>query len=435
MDYWRLAGTAGRAAAVTALVALSLLASQDAAKPAQPLSVTAVRCWSLDDATRVVIEVSGEFQFRRDWLRNPDRLYFDIVGAKPTLSKELIYTIPVGDAFVRQIRVSEVQQNVTRVVLDMARPAEFSAAQLANPDRLVIELKQPGKPLSESSKPPSAAPQVEASKPAAVAVPAPPANPADDRVALPARAPRTGSNSLVRALGLKLGRVVLDPGHGGHDTGTIGPSGLLEKDVVLDVALRLGALIEQRMGADVIYTRRDNSFVPLEQRTALANEKQADLFLSIHANAGASTVSGSETYYLNFSSSKADLDVATRENATSERSIHELQTMIEKIALKDKADESREFASRMQTALYTDMLKANSQIQDRGVRKAPFVVLIGAAMPSVLAEIDFLSNPREEKLLRREDYRQRIAEALYKGLSQYASTLSRFQPVASRTAR
>jgi N-acetylmuramoyl-L-alanine amidase len=201
------------------------------------------------------------------------------------------------------------------------------------------------------------------------------------------------------------------------------------------VALRLGALIEQRMGADVIYTRRDNSFVPLEQRTALANEKQADLFLSIHANAGASTVSGSETYYLNFSSSKADLDVATRENATSERSIHELQTMIEKIALKDKADESREFASRMQTALYTDMLKANSQIQDRGVRKAPFVVLIGAAMPSVLAEIDFLSNPREEKLLRREDYRQRIAEALYKGLSQYASTLSRFQPVASRTAR
>jgi N-acetylmuramoyl-L-alanine amidase len=201
------------------------------------------------------------------------------------------------------------------------------------------------------------------------------------------------------------------------------------------VALRLGTLIEERMGAEVVYTRRDDSFVLLEQRTALANEKQADLFLSIHANAGASSVSGSETYYLNFSAAKVDLDVASRENATSERTIHELQTMIEKIALKDKADESREFASRVQAAMYADMLKANPQIQDRGVRRAPFVVLIGAAMPSVLSEIDFLSNPREERLLRREDYRQRLAEALYKGLSQYASTLSRFQPAANASPR
>jgi N-acetylmuramoyl-L-alanine amidase len=421
MGYGRLVGTAGKAAVVTALAAVSLLASQDAAKPPQALSVSAVRFWSLEDATRVVIEVSGEFQFRRDWLRNPDRLYFDIVGAKPTLSKDLIYTIPVGDAFVKQIRVSETQLNVTRVVLDLARPVDFSAAQLANPDRLVVELKPQGKPLSESPPPPSGAPQVEAPKPAP---------PEAARSAVPAKRAQTGSSSLVRALGLKLGRVVLDPGHGGHDTGTIGPSGLLEKDVVLDVALRLGTLIEERMGAEVVYTRRDNSYVPLPQRTALANDKQADLFLSIHANSGASSVSGSETYYLNFSTNKSDLDVASRENATSERTIHELQSIVEKIARKDKADESREFASRIQAAMYTDMLKANPQIQDRGVRRAPFVVLIGAAMPSVLSEIDFLSNPREEKLLRREDYRQRLAEALYKGLSQYAATLSRFQPAA-----
>ena len=438
MAYGRPVGTAGKAAVLTALVAVSVFASQDATKPPQPLSVTAVRYWSLEDATRVVIEVSGEFQFRRDSLQNPDRLYFDIVGAKPTLSKELIYTIPVGDAFVKQIRISEVLQNVTRVVLDLARPAEFSAAQLANPDRLVVELRQPGRPLSESPKPPSAAPQVEAPKPAPppqAARSAAPANPVDDRVALPAKTAQTGSSSLVRALGLKLGRVVLDPGHGGHDTGTIGPSGLLEKDVVLDVALRLGMLIEERMGAEVVYTRRDDSFVALEQRTALANEEQADLFLSIHANAGASSVSGSETYYLSFSNAKADLDVAARENAASERTIHELQAMIEKIARKDKADESREFASSIQAAMYKDMLKANPQIQDRGVRRSTFVVLIGAAMPSVLCEIDFLSNPREERLLRREDYRQRLAEALYKGLSQYASTLSRFQPAANASPR
>jgi N-acetylmuramoyl-L-alanine amidase len=424
MAYGSLVITAGKAAVVTALA--GLLLGQDAVKLPPSLSVTAVRFWSLEDATRVVIEATGEFQFRRDWLRNPDRLYFDILGAKPTLSKELIYTIPVGDAFIKQIRVSEVQPNVTRVVLDLVRPVDFSAAQLANPDRLVVELKPQSKPVSESPPPPSAAVQVEPPKPAP-----PPAA----RSAVPAKPAQTGSRSLVRALGLKLGRVVLDAGHGGHDTGTIGPSGLLEKDVVLDVALRLGMLIEERMGAEVVYTRRDDAFVSLEQRTALANEKQADLFLSIHANAGASSVSGSETYFLNFSNTKADLDVAARENATSERTIHELQAMIEKIALKDKADESREFATRVQTAMYKDMLKANPGIQDRGVRRAPFVVLIGAAMPSVLSEIDFLSNPREERLLRREDYRQRLAEALYKGLSQYASTLSRFQPAPGASRR
>jgi N-acetylmuramoyl-L-alanine amidase len=423
---WRLASAAGKAAVVTALAAVTVLAFQDAAQPPQPLSVTAVRFWSLEDATRVVIEASGEFQFRRDWLRDPDRLYFDIVGAKPALSKERVHTIAVGDAFIKQIRVSETQPNVTRVVLDLARAVDFSAAQLANPDRLVIELKARAKPLAENSPPPAAAPPVEAPKPAP-----PPAA----RSAVPAKPSQTGGRSLVRALGLKLGRVVLDPGHGGHDTGSIGPSGLLEKDVVLDVALRLGNLIEERMGAEVVYTRRDDTFVPLEQRTALANEKQADLFLSIHANAGAASVSGYETYYLNFSNTKDDLAVAARENATSERTIHELQTMIEKIARIDKAEESREFASRIQASLYKDMRKANPRVQDRGVRRAPFVVLIGAAMPSVLSEVEFLSNPRDERLLRREDYRQRLAEALYKGLSQYASTLSRFQPVASNNSK
>ena len=423
---WRLVSAAGKAAVVTVLAAVTVLAFQDAAQPPRPLSVTAVRFWSLEDATRVVIEASGEFQFRRDWLRDPDRLYFDIAGAKPALSKDRVHTIAVGDAFIKQIRVSETQPNVTRVVLDLARPVDFSAAQLANPDRLVVELKPQTKPLAESTPPPAAAPPVEAPKPS----PPPPAA----RSAVPAKPSQTGGRSLVRALGLKLGRVVLDPGHGGHDTGSIGPSGLLEKDVVLDVAMRLGRLIEERMGAEVVYTRRDDSFVPLEQRTALANEKQADLFLSIHANAGAASVSGYETYYLNFSNTKADLAVAARENATSERTIHELQTMIEKIARLDKAEESREFASRIQAALYKDMRKANPRVQDRGVRRAPFVVLIGADMPSVLSEVDFLSNPRDERLLRREDYRQRLAEALYKGLSQYASTLSRFQPVASSSS-
>jgi len=221
--------------------------------------------------------------------------------------------------------------------------------------------------------------------------------------------------------------VVIDPGHGGGDTGSIGPSGLLEKDLVLDVALRLGAIIEERLGAEVVYTRTGDETVPLEARTALANEKKADLFLSIHANSGIRTATGSETYYLNFTTDRSAMDVAARENASSQRTIHDLQGLIEKIALKDKVEESREFAARVQAALHKELAGSNSASRNRGVRKAPFLVLIGASMPSALTEIAFLSNPREERLLKGGDYRQKIAEGLYKGLSQYASTLSRFQ--------
>ncbi len=164
----------------------------------------------------------------------------------------------------------------------------------------------------------------------------------------------------------------------------------------------------------MVYTRTDDSSVPLEERTALANAKQADLFLSIHANAGTTTATGAETYYLNFTTSKSAMDVAARENASSKRSIHELQDLIEKIALKDKVDESREFAARVQTNLAKGLAGANALARDRGVRQAPFLVLIGASMPSVLTEISFLSNPREERLLKSPAYRQKIAEALYK---------------------
>jgi N-acetylmuramoyl-L-alanine amidase len=238
-----------------------------------------------------------------------------------------------------------------------------------------------------------------------------------------------GQNSLVRTLGLKLARVVIDPGHGGHDQGTEGPRGLLEKDLVLDIAMRLGKLIESRMGAEVIYTRTDDTFVPLEGRTALANENKADLFLSIHANASSlPRLAGVETYYLNIKgSSKDSLDVAARENASSQKSIFELTDVIQRITKYDKAEESREFAKRVQAALYAFSARNISGAKNRGVRTAPFVVLIGAHMPSVLAEIGFLSNAREETLLKKPDYRQKLAEAMYRGLSGYAESLSHFQ--------
>ena len=240
-----------------------------------------------------------------------------------------------------------------------------------------------------------------------------------------ARPTTDGERSLIRALGLKIGRIVVDAGHGGHDTGTIGPDGLLEKDLVLDVSLRFGKLLSERLGAEVVYTRDDDTFVPLETRTAIANQQQADLFISVHANSSRDkSARGVETYYLNFTSSRDALEVAARENAVSEKSIHELQDLVKKIALKDKIEESREFALDVQQSLYTGLSTKNFTMRDRGVKKAPFIVLIGANMPSILAEISFISNPTDERKLKTPEYRQKIAESLYKGVARYVGGLS-----------
>jgi N-acetylmuramoyl-L-alanine amidase len=235
-----------------------------------------------------------------------------------------------------------------------------------------------------------------------------------------------GERSLTRVLGLKLNRVVLDAGHGGHDQGTKSKSGLLEKDLVLDVAKRLATLLRERLGTDVVLTRSDDTYLSLEERTKLANDAKADLFLSIHANSSpAKNVAGVETFYLNFNTGRDDLDLATRENATTERSIADLKEVVSKITLRAKLDESREFALRVQNVLHAAAVKQNKDAKDRGVKRAPFVVLIGADMPSVLAEIGFLTNSRDESLLKSDDHRDRLAEALYQGIAGYAESLGR----------
>jgi N-acetylmuramoyl-L-alanine amidase len=244
-----------------------------------------------------------------------------------------------------------------------------------------------------------------------------------------------GDRSLTRALGLKIGRIVVDAGHGGHDTGTIGPNGIMEKDLVLDVALRLGRLLETRLGADVIYTRDDDTFIPLETRTAVANEHQADLFVSVHANSSPDpSARGVETYYLNFTSDPGALEVAARENAVSQKSIFELQDLVKKITLKEKIEESHELASDVQQSLYNGLASKRSTLRDRGVKKAPFVVLIGANMPSILAEISFVSNPTDAAKLETPEYRGKIAESLYKGIAKYAGGLSGVK-VASKLSK
>jgi N-acetylmuramoyl-L-alanine amidase len=245
----------------------------------------------------------------------------------------------------------------------------------------------------------------------------------------PASAPqptRDGQSTLTRALGLKIGRIVIDAGHGGHDTGTVGPTGLMEKDLCLDVALRLGKIIEQKLpGADVVYTRSDDTFVPLEERTNIANQAKADLFISIHANSSRDHAArGIETYYLNLKGSAEAMEVAARENASSQEGVHELQDLVMKIAKTEKIDESKELAEDIQDSLSKRIQKTSKPVKNRGVRKAPFVVLIGADMPSILTEISFLSNPADEQLLKKPEQRQKVAEGLYQGVASYLESMN-----------
>jgi N-acetylmuramoyl-L-alanine amidase len=233
-----------------------------------------------------------------------------------------------------------------------------------------------------------------------------------------------GDRTLTRMLGLKVGRIVIDPGHGGHDLGTVGPGGLMEKDLVLSLARSLQKIVQEKLGAEVVLTREDDTFIPLEERTAIANQHKADLFISLHANSSRiHSISGVETYYLDFAKNDAEREIAARENATTENNVRDLEDLIKKIAKADKSTESRELASIIQKKLYAGSRQILPAAQNRGVRSAPFLVLIGASMPSVLAEVAFISNPKDERLLNKEGTKQSLVRALFAGIEGYMKNL------------
>jgi N-acetylmuramoyl-L-alanine amidase len=427
--------------------------------------IEAIRYWSFGDITRIAIQTEGDYKLTSDQIDNPSRLYFDLNGLRPPSPRHRgIDTIQVGDRLLKQIRIAEVSPGKTRVVFDLEGPVDVVSSELVNPNRLIIEIRPKAARLpapSSPTRPPLEGVAVVAADASSISVPPQinttprmdsptpgvatviDSNTSHNRppspgklstvnhaigVATAAKRDSSGDRSLVRVFGLKLGKVVIDAGHGGHDTGTIGPNGLMEKDLVLDVAQRLGHLITQQLGADVVYTRSEDVFIPLEDRTKIANDEKADLFISIHANSSPEpSATGVETYYFNLTADKSALDLATRENATSVSSISDLNDLLHKAVLKTKADESREFAQRVQASLWGTSVRMNSRSRDRGVRQAPFVVLIGATMPSILAEIGFVSNPHDERLLKRTDQREKIAQALFKGVSLYANSLSHVQ--------
>jgi N-acetylmuramoyl-L-alanine amidase len=445
--------------------------------------VTSIRHWSTPQYTRIAVDLAQPVQFSSKRIQNPDRIVLDLPGTRldPKLAARIL-EIEAGP--LRKVRAAQFQSGKTRIVLETRKQTEYKAFLLDDPPRLIVDLnnidldgndagpgaapkaaaaasrpakpqisdasasddqEEDGPPGSDGSKaavnqPPHSNVRVirerSSDKSAAAAKAAKNRkDDLDDAVSREARPTARGDRSLIRALGLKIGKIVIDPGHGGHDTGTIGPEGLEEKELVLEVGRRLGKLLQSRMGADVVYTRKDDTFIPLETRTAIANQALADLFVSIHANSSRDPdARGVETYYLNFTSSSEALEVAARENAASDKSIHELQDLVKKIALKEKIEESREFASDVQRSLHSGLAAKSPGLRDRGVKKAPFVVLIGANMPSILAEISFVSNPGDERHLQTAEYRQRIAESLYKGIAKYVSGLSGVR-VASRLDR
>ena len=433
--------------------------------------------------TEIVLELEDSVQYVSGRIANPDRIYFDLQSAR--LSPEVARgNVHVSGDLLTKVRVAQNQFGVVRVVLDVNGVKDYAASLLQKPSRLVIELygdsagpsKSPSVQTAQSTKSENPAPAIERPAPsttaisaeaissssptpnltsakgavsseegsaaapvAAKALPAPlktlrttsTKNPATGKPDLvqPAATPqptRDGQSTLTRALGLKIGRIVIDAGHGGHDTGTIGPTGLMEKDLCLDVALRFGKIVQQKLpGADIVFTRTDDTFIPLEERTHIANEAKADLFISIHANSSPDHgARGVETYYLNLRGSAEAMEVAARENSVSQENIHDLQDVVKRIAQTEKIDESRELAADIQDSLSKRIQKTVKPVKNRGVRKAPFVVLIGADMPSILTEISFLSNASDEQLLKKPEHRQRIAEGVYQGVAAYLESLN-----------
>jgi N-acetylmuramoyl-L-alanine amidase len=395
---------------------------------------------------RVVLNINGVKDYTASLLTNPPQLVIDLYpdtrgGAlRAAKAKRNPAQGPIEEPSVDAAAAREERSGVQAVSTAATRAEPFGPPAPADSGAAIVTSTAATSGPATSVAPASALPAPRNSSLMAPtngktrskngkSLGANPAAPGKPDLIQPANAAlptRDGQSTLTRALGLKIGRIVIDAGHGGHDTGTIGPTGLMEKDICLDVALRLGKIIHQRLpGAEVIFTRSDDTFIPLEERTRVANESKADLFISIHANSSHDHAArGIETYYLNLKGSPDAMEVASRENATAQESIHDLEDIVKKIARSEKIDESREFAADIQESLAKRIQKLNKTVKDRGVRKAPFVVLVGADMPSILTEISFLSNPADERLLKNPEHRQRVAEGLYQGVANYLQSLN-----------
>jgi N-acetylmuramoyl-L-alanine amidase len=366
-----------------------------------------IRHWSNPSYTRVVIDVDGEVQYRFGRLHNPDRLYVDLIGAQlaPKLQGR---SLDVSDHLLKGVRGGQNQPDVVRVVLDLKTLRDYHVFTMSDPYRLVIDIKGTGNGTT------------------APAPPSPPPPPSSTPRQAVTEGERTRSRARLPATpkGLSSAReyrwhVVIDAGHGGKDSGAIGPSGLMEKDVVLDLAKRLRDLMQQEPQWRVTLTRETDIFIPLEERTAIANAKVADLFVSIHANAAERPdAHGIETYFLDLATDEQSMRVAARENATTLSKVSDLQLILRDLLMTSKRNESSLLAGSVQQAL-VQAPGGGKAGRDLGVKHAPFLVLIGAEMPSILVETGFITNPGEERRLADPKYRAQAARAVFEGIKEY----------------
>jgi N-acetylmuramoyl-L-alanine amidase len=344
--------------------------------------VNDIRFWSYPGYTRVVISLSDNPEYSGNRLSNPDRLYFDIKNS--ALKKDLQKSISVGNGMLRTVRASQFDAGTVRVVLDLEKMTNYKVLSMEDPIRLVIDIY--GEKQAASIRK----------------------------------------------------RIVLDPGHGGHDPGAVGPNNLYEKDIVLDIALKLKKILANDPNIEIFLTRETDVFTPLDHRTAIANGKKADLFVSIHANASPRRdARGIETYLLNWTNDEEALKVAARENAISLKKMKKmnegrnvLDVMLSDLKRDNKRDESLKLANFVQQNMVTGLNKSYSHIVDHGVKQALFYVLFGAEMPSVLVEVSFISNPLEEKLLARDGYRAELAQSIAAGINRYMTAVPDGQTIA-----
>jgi len=369
------------------LVPLLLIFLISYSEAKKSISIKNLRYSTYQTHTRVVVDLDGSAEFTRNRLTNPDRIFFDLNNCNlPSKDKPLT----VNNGTLNSIRMAQYDSRTVRVVLEVNDFQKYSAFTLEDPNRLVIDIYN-GKNKTGTKKNTKSRGKVLA----------------DKRI-------------------FKIKRVVIDPGHGGKDPGAVGPGGTREKDIVLRVGKKLGKLLNKDYGVEVIYTRDRDKFIPLNERTEIANSKKADLFISIHTNASKKIKTrGMETYFLSWSNDREAIRVAARENKVSIKKMQKMQgglsMILQDLARNSKREESKRLAYSVQSAMVDSLKRDYNKIQDLGVKYALFYVLVGAEMPSILVEISFISNRDEERRLATNKYRDMIAKAIAKGIDKYIS--------------
>ena len=382
-------------------------AAKEPISPTPLTQVSEIKFWSNPDYTRVAIYLERDVTWERQELMHPSpgggksgRIVLDLHNSH--LSPQ-IKNMTIGDGLLKGVRVAQNRPGVVRIVLDTENYREYKVFPLSNPARLIIDVR--GDRRVELRK----AEQSISSRPKPLGI---------------TETPAVTLERPLRPTIAKVRRIVLDPGHGGHDSGAVGQTGLKEKDVVLAVGLKLRELVREELGLDVVMTRSTDVFIPLEERTAIANKVNADLFVSIHANAAPNRVaSGIETYYLNLAKTEKVAQLAAKENGTTLEKVSTLQAILFDLMANYKLNDSAHLAEAVQRSLVKTVKSEHSDTRNLGVKQGPFYVLVGASMPSILVETAFISNSTEEQRLKDATFQDILAHGILDGIRGYVQSV------------